>query len=218
MGHKPIDWEVGTPVSARFMRLKLDRAPGLTPQVSGDRALLSKSSEAGALLLVLVVGTSDGVVRILRGPQRRYCGSFVSLADGTARSIFELLGYRSSQVLGYVNRTTAGLRSKLRQEWRLHPLEPGQLARRTLEFLQWGRRGDVDMFGSMAENNGDAVIVFRGGVTHAINNLYGQVFGWEWEGELYRLFRERSSFRTVVSRRDPMTLGVHGAEVIRECL
>lgn len=34
----------------------------------------------------------------------------------------------------------AGLRSRLRREWRLHPLTPGQLARRTLEFLLWGRR------------------------------------------------------------------------------
>lgn len=44
-----------------------------------------------------------------------------------------------------------------------------------------------------------------------------QVFGWEWEGELYRLFLERSFLRTMVARRDPMTLGVHGAEAVRAC-
>lgn len=44
-----------------------------------------------------------------------------------------------------------------------------------------------------------------------------KVFGWEWEGELYRLFVERSFLRTMVTRRDPMTLGIHGAEAIREC-
>lgn len=45
-----------------------------------------------------------------------------------------------------------------------------------------------------------------------------KVFGWEWEGDLYRLFRERSSLRKVVSRRDPMTLGIFGAEAVRECV
>ncbi|CAM9477123.1 unnamed protein product [Ectocarpus fasciculatus] len=150
----------------------------------------------------------------------------------------------------------ADLRSKLRREWRLHPLTPGHLAKRTLEFLQWGRlmtgeglpgRGKaVDAHGNQlcdrflatsacsrpacpyshhqpwidprSKNNADACIVFRGGVTHAVNNLYGQIFGWEWEGELYRLFRERSLLRTIVTRRDPMTLGIHGAEVVRDCV
>ncbi|CAN0068243.1 unnamed protein product [Scytosiphon promiscuus] len=60
-------------------------------------------------------------------------------------------------------------------------------------------------------------IVFRGGVTHAVNNLYGQIFGWEWEGDLHRLFSERSVVRAIVTRRDPMTLGINGAEVIRQC-
>eukprot|EP00752_Nemacystus_decipiens_P002009 g1929.t1 len=76
---------------------------------------------------------------------------------------------------------------------------------------------DQPWVGEISHNSADACIVFRGGVTHAVNTLYGQVFGWEWEGELYRLFLERSFLRTMVARRDPMTLGVHGAEVVREC-
>ncbi len=140
--------------------------------------------------VVVVVGSSDGVVRVLRGPKRRFCGSFVSLAEGAVLSVIEMLGYRSSQVranrvalkralmrttvnvrmrgmwvsrdpwpsgmgsrarrnlrtpnttkqvLGHVNRTMAGLRARLRREWRLYPLTPGHLAKRTLLFLQCGR-------------------------------------------------------------------------------
>lgn len=83
---------------------KVDRASGLGANVSNHCALRSEHPEAGGSLLVLVVGASDGVVRILRGPKRRHCGSFVSLADGTAQSIFELLGYRPSQVKNTVCR------------------------------------------------------------------------------------------------------------------
>ncbi|CAM9314665.1 unnamed protein product, partial [Hapterophycus canaliculatus] len=159
---------------------------------------------------MLVVATG-GVVRILRGPTRRHCGSFACLTGDTALCIFELLGYRSSQVLGHVNRTMADLRSRLRREWRLHPLTPGGLARRTLEFTRWGRQVPY-------RDGADMCIVFRGGVTHAVNNLYGQIFGWEWEGDLYRLFAERSVQRKIVTRYDPMTLGIDGAEVIRQCV
>lgn len=45
-----------------------------------------------------------------------------------------------------------------------------------------------------------------------------QIFGWEWEGDLYRLFGERSVLRSIVARHDPMTLGIDGAEVIRQCV
>ncbi|CAM9971572.1 unnamed protein product, partial [Ectocarpus sp. 4 AP-2014] len=203
-----MDWGTGTPVSARFARLKaVDRGSGQIP-VSDDEC-----THAGLVTTAsIVVGTSDGIVRFLGGPKMRHCGSFVSLSEDDVLSILELLGYRSSQVLGHVNHTTADLRSKLRRDWRLHPLTPGHLAKRTLEFLQWGR---ID---PGSKNNADACIVFRGGVTHAVNNLYGQIFGWEWEGELYRLFRERSLLRTIVTRRDPMTLGIHGAEIVRDCV
>eukprot|EP00903_Cladosiphon_okamuranus_P021088 g19371.t1 len=240
-------WSEGTPISARFMRRKTGLGPCTPPD---DDSRLPESTE-----LVVAVASSDGVVRTLCGPRRRQCGSFAVLDEGMALSILELLGYRSSQVLGHVNRTMADLRSRLRLAWRLYPLTPGQLARRVLEFLQWGRRStgeglpgrgtpvdekgkqlcdqflstsvcsrpacpyshDQPWVGAISDDDADACIVFRGGVTHAVNNLYGQVFGWEWEGDLYRLFLERSLLRTMVTRRDPMTLGVHGAEAIREC-
>lgn len=45
-----------------------------------------------------------------------------------------------NQVLACVNRTMLDIRTRLRSEWRLHPLTPGALAKATLEFLKWGRR------------------------------------------------------------------------------
>ena len=46
----------------------------------------------------LVVASSDGVVRTLVGPVQRNCGLFAGLHEDTVLSIFEILGYRSSQV------------------------------------------------------------------------------------------------------------------------
>lgn len=75
---------------ATGFKKKTDLGPHTPP---GD-----ESSGTGSTELVVVVASSDGVVTTLCGPRRRNCGSFAVLAEGTALSIFELLGYRSSQV------------------------------------------------------------------------------------------------------------------------
>lgn len=46
----------------------------------------------------MVVGTSDGRVRVLAGPKRQECGLFAVLDSEMVLSIVELLGYRSSEV------------------------------------------------------------------------------------------------------------------------
>ncbi|CAN0068316.1 unnamed protein product, partial [Scytosiphon promiscuus] len=132
--HDPLDWAPGTgPISARFVTLKVK---GKEPFPTADDPWEASSGLSAAI----VVGATDGVVRVLRGPNERHCGNFACLAEDTALDIVELLGYRSSQVLGHVNRMMAGLRTTLRREWRLHPLTPGGLARRKVEFLRWGRQ------------------------------------------------------------------------------
>lgn len=47
---------------------------------------------------LIVVGDTDGDVRIMQGPTERHCGSFASLSEDTALDVFELLGYKASQV------------------------------------------------------------------------------------------------------------------------
>lgn len=81
---------------------KTGLGPGSPPDEGCRRA---ESAE----LIAVVVASSDGVVRTVRGPKRRHCGSFAHLAEGTALSIFELLGYRSSKVpraVGYMQLCT----------------------------------------------------------------------------------------------------------------
>lgn len=52
---------------------------------------------------------------------------------------------------------------------------------------------------------------------YVLFSLGEKKFAWEWEGDLHRLFCDRSYPRVLVERRDPMTLGMNGAEVLREC-
>lgn len=60
----------------------------------------SNVDDSAGIGITIVVGTSDGTVRVMSGPATRHCGSFAALHDETALCIVELLGYRSSQVRG----------------------------------------------------------------------------------------------------------------------
>eukprot|EP00904_Undaria_pinnatifida_P002125 jgi/Undpi1/11913/HiC_scaffold_4.g01612.m1 len=88
---EPIEWAQGTPVSARFVRAKA------MEEGSSAAARGSNVDDSAGIGIAIVVGTSDGTVRVMSGPATRHCGSFAALHDETALCIVELLGYRSSQ-------------------------------------------------------------------------------------------------------------------------